>query len=700
MHIIRRNAVGVGGRFAFGVVLAGAALVAQNLEREVRALRPASTEAREQAFLDFIQQQATSALNAIPHATTPTEAAAARPALRMKLEESLGFRKLPPPDPQPRTVGAIQRDGYRIEKLVWHSLPGVQVPGHLYLPAKLEKRAPAILFYTGHWYPDSKARPDFQAFCINMARQGFVVLIFDTFGQGERGISTRDHRRVELLLGGVSQQGLAEYETQCALAVLLARLEVDSDRIGMTGASGGGYNTWITTALDNRIKVAVPVVGTSDFLEQIEVARGFDWYHADEHCHFVPGLIRYANNHEFVAMVAPRPLLIVSASKDQSFPVTGVRRIAAYAHDLYTAYGQADRTAYFEDSTESHGYQKKKREAAYGWFLKWLMQRGDGVPFAEPPTTTTAWDTPEMRCFPPGQNQPSGPGTVAMARSLWDEAQKPPAVADGSFVRVENNLSSLPKLNPLHPALTDARVQRIEFESQPGILIPAFLARPEGAMKGVVIALDDRGKEALAADAQMKAALDAGWAVFGIDPRGIGESATSKMGWVGAVELLLAERLPQRQGFDLMRALYFTQLAFPSLPAGLYARGENASLAAAYALAAEDFRWYSLRGGFVSYRQFIDRPLSLQRSFELKPETGFREAKYDREIPFTFFSFPQKDNLLLDLPRLLESSKARGLVMEPIDGDWNPMRPEDARKLLPRNVRIGGEKEFADLLKK
>ena len=688
------------GRLALSVALGAAAVSAQDWEHEVRALRPASTEVREQAFLDYIQKRASEVLKAIHHATTPAEAAAARPELRRRLEESLGFRKLPPPDPQPRTVGTLERNGYRIEKLVWQSLPGVQVPGHLYLPARLDKRVPAILFYTGHWYPDSKARPDFQAFCINMARLGFVVLIFDTFGQGERGISTRDHRRVELLLGGVSQQGLAEYETQCALTVLLARPEVDAGRVGMTGASGGGYNTWITSALDERIKVAVPVVGTSDFLEQIEVARSFDWYHADEHCHFVPGLIRYANNHEFVTMIAPRPLLIVSAFKDQSFPVTGVRRIAAYAHDLYAAYGQPAATAHSEDSTESHGYQVRKREAAYGWFLKWLMQRGDGTASTEPETKTEPWDAAEMRCFPPGQNQPSGPGVVAMAKSLWDEAQKLPAVADGGFVRVEDNFSSLPKLSPLHPAQTDTRAQRIEFESQPGISIPAFLARPAGTMKGVVIALDDRGKEALAADPLMLAALDAGWAVFGIDPRGIGESATSKMGWVGAVELLLAERLPQRQGFDLMRALYFTQLAFPSLPAGLYARGENASLAAAYALAAEDFRWYSLRGGFVSYRQFIDRPLSLQRSFELKPETGFREAKYDREIPFTFFSFPQKDNLLLDLPRLLESSKARGLVMEPIDGDWNPMRPEDARKLLPRNVRIGGEKEFADLLKK
>ena len=222
-----------------------------------------------------------------------------------------------------RVVGTLRRDGYRIEKIVYETLPGVLVPAHLYVPEGLDRPAPAVLFYPGHWWPDSKARPDFQAFCINMARLGFVVLSFDPFGQGERGVSSRDHRRTEALLVGVAQQGFAEYETRCALEYLLSRPEVDPQRIGITGASGGGYNTWITAALDDRIAAAVPVVGTSEFAEQIHVCRPLDWYHAAEHCHFVPGLIRYANNHELLAMAAPKPVLIVAASQDQSFPLGG-----------------------------------------------------------------------------------------------------------------------------------------------------------------------------------------------------------------------------------------------------------------------------------------------------------------------------------------------------------------------------------------
>ena len=241
-----------------------------------------------------------------------------------------------------------------------------------------------------------------------MARLGFVVLSFDPFGQGERGVSSRDHRRTEALLVGVAQQGFAEYETRCALEYLLSRPEVDPQRVGMTGASGGGYNTWITAALDDRIAAAVPVVGTSEFAEQIRVCRPLDWYHAAEHCHFVPGLIRYANNHELLAMAAPKPVLIIAASQDQSFPVAGVREVAEYGRELYDVVpAPGTRSGWWWTRRKATATSGPKREAAYGWFLRWLMRRGDGGPHPEPPTETEPFDSEELRCFPPaGTSRP------------------------------------------------------------------------------------------------------------------------------------------------------------------------------------------------------------------------------------------------------------------------------------------------------
>jgi hypothetical protein len=206
------------------------------LRSEIAALRPLDVSVQEAAVLDNLEQRAERALRAIRHARNAQEADMARPTLRRKLLHSLGVARLPwPPDLRPRTVGTIVREGYSLERIVFQTLPDLQVPAHLYIPSGLTRPAPAVLFYPGHWWEDSKTRPDFQSFCINMARLGFVVLSFDPLGQGERGVSSRDHRRTEALLVGVAQQGIAEYETRCALEYLLSRKEVHSQHVDHCG---------------------------------------------------------------------------------------------------------------------------------------------------------------------------------------------------------------------------------------------------------------------------------------------------------------------------------------------------------------------------------------------------------------------------------------------------------------------------------
>jgi dienelactone hydrolase len=630
------------------------------VQEQVRALRPSDTAASENAVLDDLQHRAQDALARIRHSRTPAEVDAARAELRRKLTHSLGTNVLSAPaDLHARSVGTVLRPGYRIEKIAFESLPGVLVPAHLYMPEELRSRAPAVLFYVGHWWPDGKTRPDFQAFCINMARLGFVVLAWDPFGQGERGISSRDHRRVEGLLVGVAQQGFAEHETQCALRYLMSRKEVDPERIGMTGASGGGYNTWITAALDDRIKVAVPVVGTSEFYEQISVTRPLDWYHASEHCHFIPGLIQFANNHEFVAMLAPKPLMIVAAANDQSFPIGGVQDVYDYARDLYRAYTTPERIGIFIDSEDGHGYQKRKREAAYGWFLRWLAGRGDGRPYAEPETETLPFDAAELRCFPVGRNEAAGPGMVAAVRLV------------ASTLPARKSELSLPPM-PIPPgiAVADAPLQRLEIPVSVGLRVPAFLLRPRANVRGMLVMLDDRGKESAAFDLPIKELVENGWAVLGLDPRYIGESATKNMGWVAAVSLLLGENAVMQQALDVRVAMSAVRRAFPGVSVGLYAHGPNACLAGSYAIASGEIRFYVLDGGFSSFRDWIERPRSMAVSFELKREDHDRTTSFDREIPFAYFPFEALRSF--DLPDLLNSTRARGLVVNQLDGDWAP----------------------------
>ena len=658
---------------------------------QVRALRPTGTDSGE-AVLDLLEERARSTLGSIRHPQSPQDADRAHTEIRQKLKASLGLERLPAPTKiAPRQEGTLVRTGYRIEKLTYETLPGVQVPAHLYLPEKLTRPSPAILFYCGHWWEDSKTKPDFQAFCINMVRLGAIVMTFDPFGQGERGVSNRDHRRTEMLLAGVSQQGIAEHETQYALNYLFSRKEVDTKRVGFTGASGGGYNTWITAALDDRIAVAAPVVGTSDFFEQISVCRPLDWYNANEHCHFVPGLIRYANNHELLAMIAPRPLMIIAASEDQSFPVRGVRQVYEYGRKLFSAHGAADKVAFSEDSTTGHGYQQKKREAAYGWFLKWLFQRGDGYPYPEPPTETEPWDSAELRCFPAGANRPAGPGISAMAMRL---AQGTP-VPRGNFRLPE--VLGIPDKHQSSPVrLAAGSVQRLTLQAPDGLSIPAFYLRPDGEEKGCVVAMDDAGKEDLAAEPLLEEARRSGWAIAGIDARGIGELRTSKPGWTFAVSLLLGENFVWRQALDLIAAAR----SLPRMPMAIYARGHNAALAATYALyqlkAGASIRWYVLRDGFLSYRQFIERPESMSASFTLHTGQRFRNAVYDREIPLQYFVFDVLRHF--DLRGLLGSISNPGLVINPIDGDWKRMLEPEARRMLAPGIRLACEADAGKMI--
>ena len=453
-------------------VLLAATANADDWREKIAALRPNDGPGQAAAVLDNLERRAGEALAAVPRSVTAQDADRMRGPRRQELGRSLGVNRLPwPPALRPKLMGALGRPGYRIEKIIYETLPGMQVPAHLYLPDGLDKTAPAILFYTGHWWADSKARPDFQAFCINMARLGFVVLNFDPFGQGERGVSSRDHRRTEALLVGVAQQGFAEYETRCAIEYLLTRPEVDPKRIGMTGASGGGFNTWVTMALDDRIAAAVPVVGTSDFAEQIHVCRPLDWYHAAEHCHFVPGLIRYANNHELLAMAAPKPVLIIAASEDQSFPLGGVKGVAAYGSALYKSYRAAEKFALLVDESEGHGYQRRKREAAYGWFLRWLLGRGDGGPHAEPQTETVPFDSQELRCFPPGRNESAGPAMIEAVRRLAHELPPSPPQID-----LARALGPMPSAPPHQVRLKVDQIQRLLIPTEADLDSPCVLA--------------------------------------------------------------------------------------------------------------------------------------------------------------------------------------------------------------------------------
>jgi dienelactone hydrolase len=178
------------------------------------------------------------------------------------------------------------------------------VTAHVCVPDGLPAPAPAVLFSSGHGAKEGEALAATQAFCINMARLGFIVLSADPIGRGERE-SKSGHRHPEALLVGSSEPGIVEYETRCALEYLRSRKDVDAARIGLTGVDEGGFSAWAAAALDGRIAAVVPVEGTFDFLDRIRQMRATDWNEVGDRGELVPGVVQYANIHEFLAAAAP-----------------------------------------------------------------------------------------------------------------------------------------------------------------------------------------------------------------------------------------------------------------------------------------------------------------------------------------------------------------------------------------------------------
>ena len=379
-------------------------------------------------------------------------------------------------------------------------------------------------------------------------------------------------------------------------------------------------------------------------------------------------------------MVAPRPLLIVAAAVDQSFPVAGVRRVHNYGKTLYRSFGAGEKVALFVDEKEGHGYQKAKREAAYGWFARWLMGKGDGRAIPEPATSTTTLDSQDLRSFPDGRKAPAGPGILKTAKRMV-EAAKPSGIA------IEQAMGGAPRGLPLSVKQTGKRPQRHVLTTQPGIDVPVLVLPSGKASVGVLVAVDDRGKEALIDDPVVREAWHRGWDIWAIDPRGIGESAVEKSGWVFAVSLLLGENFVWRQGWDIHRVMAHV----PGNRAGLYARGHNAALAAAYALLMSKSNppaWTVLRGGFLGWKQFVDRPASEEASFRLLDDDirDQRKTAFDREIPHEYFVF---DGLQAgDLPGLLASAKTAITIIEPLNGDWQTPPVAEARALIPNGARL------------
>lgn len=414
---------------------------------------------------------------------------------------------------------ALDHPWCTVRRVYYQLWPGVYSAGVLYLPKQLPERpAPAMLCPHGHW-EHGNAHPEVQKRCLNLARLGYI-----TFS------STQNH--YEDLFAGVSHQTLMIWNNIRALDYLESLADVDKTRFGVAGASGGGLQTQMLTALDGRVKAATIVGLTCDFRQIM--------FPDASHCvcnHF-PGVMQRTDHPEISGLGLPAAVQYLTMNDwTRSFESANFPAV----RDLYAAHGSSDRVfcRYFD--TE-HSYDRTKREWTYWWMERWLRGQPAAEPAGEPETETFPVETlTKLSAAVPGdkgfseigrlyREQRSVPVPPLTSREQWQAHRQQ---MTGTLRDLLGEAATLARQATAISGATRTEdrviVEYFAYPSEGPILVPTIVLRPTDAAVGklpVIVMLGSGGKEALLAETgpdSPRGLAERGSLVVLPDPRTYGE---------------------------------------------------------------------------------------------------------------------------------------------------------------------------------
>jgi len=550
------------------------------------------------------------------------------------------FGPLPERTPlNPRVTSIVERDTYQIENVIFESRPDFLVTANLYVPKARKFPLPGIVGSCGH-STNGKAAEAYQSFAQGLARQGYIVLIFDPIGQSERlqNLNDLDQSSVgagvqEHLLCGNQQFLHGEFlgswhawDSMRALDYLITREEVDPKHIGITGNSGGGTMTMWLCGVESRWTMAAPSCAVTTF------RRNFDNELPTDTEQMPPLALKHGLDHgDFLSAMAPKPVIIIAAEKDY-FDVRGSIETYERLRPLWRLLGAEQNLQLFIGPNE-HGFTQPNREAMYGFFnAQTNITKGNTEP------TITIEKDETLRCTPKGQVAHLGSRTV---HSFTTTAVKALATKRGELdtTTVRQYLAAI--IPPLPATPPDAQILRtltkrqyprksfityaIETEPNVHAILSRIedvspLSRPAKRAGRVILYVSHQSSDVeLREEPLIKNLLaeEPTAEFYALDVRGIGDSQPNTTGanmflqpygsdyFYAVHSLMLGHSLPAQRAFDILRVIEWLK-SYGRTEVHLVARGWGTIPASLAAIVSNQVNQVTLKNALTSWSSIAE----------------------------------------------------------------------------------------------